>query len=456
MVKIAFHDNQLCERGTTISLYDYAYYNKHLLGNETIILYNPNHSTKSVDEVVEKFKKEFQVFPYTNWNKQANEILKRENCDILYMQKAGDWDGKMANPDVCKTVIHCVFNTSYKHGDVYARISDCFGSNYPVVNYMVNLPIVNEDMREKLNIPSDAIVLGRHGGMDQFNILYVQQAIDEITDKNENIYFIFVNTQKFCKIKNIIHLNKIIDLNEKVKFINTCDGMIHARQMGETFGAAVSEFSIKNKPVITCKGYDNAHLDILNEKCFIYYDKASVLDIFENFINNINSIKVKEWNAYKNYTPENIMKKFNEVFIEPCIKEKKQLENHDVKSYNAHNKEYEEESAFIREKNSHNQKTKSSELKDGGTWDNLYKPGHLHGIWLDKNKKINQCIDIGCGTGWFVNYLNSKYNFPLNNIYGIEPSQSAIDIAKKIYPDTARKINYKCGFRRRIIKNKFK
>ena len=61
MVKIAFHDNQLC-RGTIISLYDYAYYNKHLLGNETIILYNPNHSTKSVDEVVEKFKKNFKCF----------------------------------------------------------------------------------------------------------------------------------------------------------------------------------------------------------------------------------------------------------------------------------------------------------------------------------------------------------------------------------------------------------
>ena len=36
MVKIAFHDNQLCERGTTVSLYDYAYYNKHYLGNESI------------------------------------------------------------------------------------------------------------------------------------------------------------------------------------------------------------------------------------------------------------------------------------------------------------------------------------------------------------------------------------------------------------------------------------
>ena len=46
--------------------------------------------------------------------------------------------------------------------------------------------------------------------------------------------------------------------------------MIHARQMGETFGAAVSEFSIKNKPVITCRGYDNAHLDILKDKAIIY------------------------------------------------------------------------------------------------------------------------------------------------------------------------------------------
>ena len=48
----------------------------------------------------------------------------------------------------------------------------------------------------------------------------------------------------------------IIDLNKKVEFISSCDAMIHARQMGETFGAAVSEFSIKNKPVITCRGYE--------------------------------------------------------------------------------------------------------------------------------------------------------------------------------------------------------
>ena len=36
MVKIAFHDNCLCERGTTTALYDYAYYNKHYLNRLSI------------------------------------------------------------------------------------------------------------------------------------------------------------------------------------------------------------------------------------------------------------------------------------------------------------------------------------------------------------------------------------------------------------------------------------
>ena len=212
MVKIAFHDNQLCERGTTVSLYDYAYYNKHYLGNESIIMYYGSDH-RNVDGVIEKFKKEFKLCPYENWNQDANRILQEEGCDILYMQKAGEWDGKMAHPNVCKTIIHCVFNTHKQHGNVYGRISNCFGdNNFPVVNYMVNLPDVKCDMREELNIPEDAVVFGRIGGMDQFNITSVHKAIDKITEENSNIYFFLVNTNKFCREKkNIIHYDKIID-----------------------------------------------------------------------------------------------------------------------------------------------------------------------------------------------------------------------------------------------------
>ena len=319
MVKIAFHDNCLCERGTTVSLYDYAYYNKHYLGNESIIMYIGNDK-RNVPEVLEKFRKEFTLRPYTNWKREADRILKEEKCDILYMQKSGSWDGKMAHPKICKNIIHCVFTTEKKHGDVYGRISNCFGSDYPVVNYMVNLPDVLENMREILNIPEDAVVFGRHGGNTEFNIGFVYRAIDKITDEDKKVYFLFVNTNRFCKQKeNVIHLDKIIDLKEKVKFINTCDAMIHARQMGETFGAAVSEFSVKNKPVITCNSGDRAHLDILKDKCFLYKDESSLLEIFNNFRKNLEEIKSRDWNAYSEYMPEKIMDQFNELFIKPCL-----------------------------------------------------------------------------------------------------------------------------------------
>ena len=240
---------------------------------------------------------------------------------MLYMQKAGDWDGKMADPKICKTIIHCVFNTNRPHGHVYGRISNCFGDNkWPVVNYMVNLPDVEGDMRKELGIPETATVFGRIGGMDQFNISTVHKAIDKLTDENPNVYFFLVNTEKFCKEKkNIIHYGKIIDLKKKVKFINSCDAMIHARKMGETFGAAVSEFSIKNKPIITCKGFDNAHLDILKDKVIIYNSNnmEEIYNIFKNF--DRDESKNKDWNAYSDYSPEKVMDTFNEIFIKPLL-----------------------------------------------------------------------------------------------------------------------------------------
>ena len=186
---------------------------------------------------------------------------------------------------------------------------------------MINLPNNDNNSRKDLNIPKDALVFGRIGGMDQFDIPNVHKAIDKITEENPNIYFLLVNTNKFCKEKkNIIHHDKIIDLNKKVEFINTCDAMIHARKMGETFGNAIAEFSIKNKPVITCVGGDNNHLLILKDKAIIYNQNnvESIYNIFKNF--DKNESRKKDWNAYNDYLPERVMNTFNNIFIKPLMK----------------------------------------------------------------------------------------------------------------------------------------
>jgi len=56
-MKIAFHDNGLSVRGTSIALFDYALYTREYLGHETIIIVNLHHQANSIDlYIYNKFK----------------------------------------------------------------------------------------------------------------------------------------------------------------------------------------------------------------------------------------------------------------------------------------------------------------------------------------------------------------------------------------------------------------
>lgn len=353
MVTIAFHDNQLCERGTTAAVYDYARFNEEILGNRSIVLYDALHPA-NVPEVVEKFKSRFKVLSYENWQREVPGILLDHKCDLLYMQKGGERDGKVVNQEICPSVVHCVFDIHQPHGTVYGRISPVVGkhtrsnytidlvdkvleqikgfprihkkiqknlrNNYPMVPYIVNLPKVEGNLRSKLSIPEEATVFGRIGGKDQFNIKNVHKAIDRLTSENPNVYFLLANTDKFCSERhNIIHYPQITCVEEKIRLIQSCDAMIHAREMGETFGLAVAEFSSLNKPVLTCKSGDVEHVRILGDKA-ILYDHKKVDSIYET-LKSFDKKKCvgKDWNAYRPYSPSAVMKVFNEKFIQPCL-----------------------------------------------------------------------------------------------------------------------------------------
>jgi hypothetical protein len=192
-------------------------------------------------------------------------------------------------------------------------------------------------LREELNIPEDATVFGRFGGEKSFDLNYAWRKIIGVAIDRPNIYFVFVNTNNFLdnktkdlNLKNIIFLPRIIDefpQYQKVKFINTCDAMIHARIIGEAFGIALGEFNIFNKPIIThASKRHNAHLTILGDKGIYYksnnpvadenlkYDAKDLYEILTEF--DKEKAKEKDWRGYKEYTPENVMKKFKEVFID--------------------------------------------------------------------------------------------------------------------------------------------
>jgi hypothetical protein len=181
---------------------------------------------------------------------------------------------------------------------------------------MVDLPEVKNNYKEYFNIKSEDVVIGWYGGINSFDgeLNIARQVIIDVAKKRKNIKFIFMNQEAFCNEENTIFVEGTTDVEQKVAFINTCDMMLHARGRGETFGLAIAEFSIKNKPIIT---YGNSreqfHISTLKDKGFYYYDYNSLYNILMNIQKS--DIEGKEWNCYQEYTPENIMEQFNKIFL---------------------------------------------------------------------------------------------------------------------------------------------
>ena len=329
-MKIGIHGNGFDGRGTGKVPLDYA------IGLQTILNHEPVFITsgQSSNEGLSKIKSKFKVVTYDtrpiheqsrieqlNTKQILSTIVESEKIDVLYMVKSGQND--YVTPDNCKTGIHCVFLMTEPHGTTYAGVSEWIAKKFnqplfvPHIIKNIN-PIKN--LRIELNIPSDALIVGRCGGMDTFNIEFVKDAIKIVLEHRSDIYFVFLSTSKFIDHERVIFLPWVETEQDKFNFIHTCDVMLHARHGGESFGLACGEFSIANKPVITWSGigdiwpHDKSHLEILGEKAIIYNNKQDVVDILYSidkpFINS------HVWDMYSSeYNEKTVITKFNSVFL---------------------------------------------------------------------------------------------------------------------------------------------
>ena len=125
-----------------------------------------------------------------------------------------------------------------------------------------------------------------------------------------------MNTRPFCApLPNIIHLDRSVSLDRKVDFINTCDAMLWARSGGETFGLSIGEFSSRNKPIFCMDVGSRAHIRILGDKAHIYTIET-LESMLLNFVENNQKYITQNWDAYGEYSPENVMQIFKRVFID--------------------------------------------------------------------------------------------------------------------------------------------
>lgn len=108
-------------------------------------------------------------------------------------------------------------------------------------------------------------------------------------------------------------------------------------------------------------------------------------------------------------------------------------------SYEQHNSEYVSPGKFEYEKRGH-------EYNDANRVQ--YNADSPLGKVLDDHPEIDIGVDIGCGTGWVANLMSKT----MSEVYAIEPSAAAIDIAKRIYPDN-KKVTWLVGFAQDHIGN---
>lgn len=311
-MKVGFLNNQIDNRGTGNALFDYAHYNEEILDNESVILSLDKQYRNQLMEA--RLIKRFGMI-YSS----VQALSMPQDLDVVYHIKSGVDDGFRVSG--VRYGVHAVFDYD-PHGDRYAVVSPWLGRlhNSPFVPHIIDLPETTNDLRSRLEIGQTDIVFGRHGGADSFDIPFVWNAINRALKARDNIWFLLMNTDhpkldfEFYDPKRVVFIDETSDPYHKREFINTCDAMLHGRGRGETFGIAVGEFASLGKPVVTYGlSAERNHLEEM--PCYVYNTED---ELAWHLIENewLTEDKGLLWYGYTNYTPEAVMAKFKEVFLD--------------------------------------------------------------------------------------------------------------------------------------------
>jgi len=303
-------------RGSEEAMYQYANFNETLLGNKSIICLKNGAFNEPL--VLKKFKKRFDTFIYFNDSSDLEKQLSDQKVDALYTIRYGKREEPMLSN--IPMLVHAVYDMSDEYG-IMAGVSKSVADKFEKKSFVPHIVSLEEDdqnYRKLLGIPESAIVFGRHGGADTWDLPFVKEIVLKFLDVRDDIYFLFaVRPLIFKDISHprLICLDVFTDPKVKRRFINTCDAMIHAQSLGETFGLSVAEFSMANKPVITWDGGRmKEHLRILGEKAVRYKDPTEIAQIISAFRRN--DYAGKNWRAYDDYSPEKVMAQFKKEFLD--------------------------------------------------------------------------------------------------------------------------------------------
>ena len=202
-VRVAFlvHLSAASPRAADTAAFDYADQGEQLLGFTAYIVLLSTDGAPA--PLVERFRDRFRdrVLELDSEIEDSLPLLQAHGITHLYIYKFGH----EARPSLAqlsgrgvRLLVHAAFDGRTPHGDAYARVSPCVRGGAPVVPHVVRRRDPDgPDLREELGIPYDALVFGRHGGYDGFDLPTAQQAVLRVAAAAPATFFIFAHTAPF-------------------------------------------------------------------------------------------------------------------------------------------------------------------------------------------------------------------------------------------------------------------
>lgn len=331
-MRIVLFENFFTERGTTTSLISLAESLQEYLDAEVTFAYDMRSKLRHDTAIFNKISEAYEVLEFENVSSFDKQILNR-NITHFYSLKAGHID-RFFSLEV-PNLIHSVFEVFQPHGFRYAYVSQSlanqihsspkslkrlrtesylqtfldhrknrhldenytFKNIYELVRGCTNaydlavVPHIIKDhsdyeinLREKLGIPKSATVIGSLSASDQFNLDFVRAELPQLLDRYRDLVFLGPNLEPFFKHERAYWLPRITDTETKTRYLNTINIMIHAREMGESFGLAICEALAAGKPVFAwIGGHDRNHTALLGGVGTLYSDGQSLATLVEMY-----------------------------------------------------------------------------------------------------------------------------------------------------------------------------
>ncbi len=193
--------------------------------------------------------------------------------------------------------------------------------------YGLEEPKTNENLREKLNISEEHIVIGFHQ-RDDANIFaeHAMKAWKYVWDKtNKKIYFLVLGgSSKYRELAHNLGLDVhflpvVLNSLEVTKFLNTLDIFSHSAGAGESLGIAVEEAMIHKMPIVSIYGKNNGHIDVIGNTIEIAKNQDDynriLLDIIQNDEKRKRISLLSYERAKNNFSVSSMKKYFEDLFI---------------------------------------------------------------------------------------------------------------------------------------------